>query len=225
MANPYYSTTGKNVANLDKSDETDINDINSAVETAFDLVDVDITALQGSGALSWAEVARKWAEEVEDTEVAAGQYSALHHSAKSADSAAAAAASAAVALGVESLAEVILLDLTAVPHINEVITVANTNLSIVQVAGGRTITNTGTVADINLVLPAGYPGAMLSLLVDEPFYIKVITSGVETIGYIDTTTAGPGYVRSNVVGTHWTLKWSGSVWQICELTGTLKGDV
>lgn len=80
MANKYYTVAGKTIANLDESDETDVNDVNTAVEAACDLIEADIDALVG---------AREWAITPVDTLVpttAGGNgvddYSALHHATK-----------------------------------------------------------------------------------------------------------------------------------------------
>ena len=42
MANSYYSASGKTVTNTVTSDQTDVNDINTAVETACDAIEADI---------------------------------------------------------------------------------------------------------------------------------------------------------------------------------------
>lgn len=86
MSNKYYDSTGKNVANLDTSDETDINDINQALQASFDLVEEDL-----GSSVTWANTAHRWAEEEEDTEVDAvnypGEYSAHHWVYKAEDAA------------------------------------------------------------------------------------------------------------------------------------------
>lgn len=60
MASEYYDPTNKGVSNGDTSDETDVNAINTAVNTGFELVEADIEALEdevGTG----AEDSEAWA--------------------------------------------------------------------------------------------------------------------------------------------------------------------
>jgi len=45
MANRFYTATGKTVANGDVSDQTDINDVNTAVETACDDIATELDSL------------------------------------------------------------------------------------------------------------------------------------------------------------------------------------
>lgn len=70
----------------------DINDISAAADSGFVQVDSDIEDIIALVDPK-VELARKWAEEDEDVEVVAGEYSALHWAAKSSDSADASAIS------------------------------------------------------------------------------------------------------------------------------------
>jgi len=92
-----YYTPPPQVIDGDVAYAKDVNDVNNEANTAFTLVEADIDALPATVA-AYTELARKWAEEVEDTPVEPGQFSAFHWSSKSIESAEAAAASAASAL-------------------------------------------------------------------------------------------------------------------------------
>ena len=70
----------------------DVNDVNNAADTAFALVEAAIVDLPVT-VQAFADLAEKWAEEVEDVAVEPGKYSALHWAAKADDSALAAALS------------------------------------------------------------------------------------------------------------------------------------
>lgn len=93
MASKYYNSSGKEVVTGEVALAADLNTINSAIDSGFQIVVTDIAAAE-TDAEDWADLAEQWAEEVEDTEVETGKYSALHHSAKAADSATAAASDA-----------------------------------------------------------------------------------------------------------------------------------
>lgn len=71
----------------------DVNDISTRVNTGLIQVDADIVASTAVSA-AWAAKAEKWAEELEDVEVEAGKYSAMHWAIKSTASASAASTSA-----------------------------------------------------------------------------------------------------------------------------------
>lgn len=84
MASSYYTDVGKYVNDGDTILASDHNTINSSVDLGFQQVEADLTAIE-SDAETYAGIAQQWAEEAEDTEVAVGQYSALHHRAKAED--------------------------------------------------------------------------------------------------------------------------------------------
>ena len=93
MASTYYDSSDKTVYDGDVAEAVDLNNVNVAVDTAFQLVEADIVGA-GSDAEYWAGVAEQWAEEPEDSEINPGEYSALHYAAKAAASASAASTSA-----------------------------------------------------------------------------------------------------------------------------------
>ena len=93
MANSYYNQADKVVYDGNLAKAADLNTVNLDVETAFDLVEADITALDGLSEY-WAGISEDWATTAEDTEVETGKYSSLHHAAKASASASAASTSA-----------------------------------------------------------------------------------------------------------------------------------
>jgi len=106
----YYSPSDKYVENGDIAFAADLNNINDAVSAGFDQVQVAIEGI-AAGQSYYADIAEKWATEVEDTEVDPGRYSAFHWAQKAEDDAAdalvskdAAAASALSASGSASSA-------------------------------------------------------------------------------------------------------------------------
>ena len=78
----YYSSPAL-VVDGDVAYADDVNEINQRASTAFDLVQQDVE--DGQGTLqSFVDKAQDWAEEDEDVEVEAGEYSAKHHALKAA---------------------------------------------------------------------------------------------------------------------------------------------
>lgn len=107
MSTSFYSFTGTEAA-PDKDIETALRELYNAVLTAkneaeghaSDAETSETNAANSASAASSSEdKAEKWAEEVEDTEVETGKYSALHHAAKAAASASAASSSESNASG------------------------------------------------------------------------------------------------------------------------------
>lgn len=86
MASTYYDSSGKEVADGEIAYASDLNDINTAVDTAFQQVELDIDTVSTNQSY-YSDLAEKWAIEVEDTEVETGKYSALHWAAKAEDQA------------------------------------------------------------------------------------------------------------------------------------------
>jgi len=84
MASTYYDSVGKTVNDGDVIYAADLNTINSAVDTALQQVEVDISTVAVNQSF-YSDLAQKWAENTEDTEVEPGSYSALHWAAKSED--------------------------------------------------------------------------------------------------------------------------------------------
>lgn len=93
MASTYYDSAGKEVADGEIAYASDLNDINTSVDTAFQQVELAIDTISSNQSF-YSDLAEQWATEVEDTEVTTGKYSALHYAAKASDSAADAAADA-----------------------------------------------------------------------------------------------------------------------------------
>lgn len=85
----YYDSSGKEVYDAEVAEASDLNTINTAIDTGFDLVEADINDLDDTTEY-WSNKSQSWATEAEDTEVEPGQYSSLHHAAKSSASATAA---------------------------------------------------------------------------------------------------------------------------------------
>jgi len=103
MASSYYDSAGKEVYDGNIAYADDVNTINEAVNTAFEVVEAEIAQVNDD-ADQWATEAQAWAENPEDAEVEVGKYSALHHAAKALASATAASGSASTASGAASTA-------------------------------------------------------------------------------------------------------------------------
>lgn len=86
MASTYYDSSGKEVTDGNIAYAADLNDINTAVDTAFQQVETDINAISNNQPF-YSDLAEKWATEAEDVEVTTGKYSALHYAAKADDDA------------------------------------------------------------------------------------------------------------------------------------------
>ena len=96
MADTYYTEQGKIVFNGDTARADDLNNINTAIDVAFNAVEVNIDNLELQMPVN-VELARKWAEQTVDVLVDADSYSALHHATKAATSAATATTKASSA--------------------------------------------------------------------------------------------------------------------------------
>ena len=96
MASSYYDSSDKVVYDGDVAEAADLNAVNTAVDSAFQLVESAVSGA-GSDAAYYAGIAEDWASEDEDSIVADGKYSSLHYAAKAADSASAASSSASAA--------------------------------------------------------------------------------------------------------------------------------
>ena len=96
MASTYYDSVGKTVNDGDVIYAADLNTINSAVDTALQQVEVDISTVAANQSF-YSDLAQRWAENAEDVEVEPGSYSALHWAAKSEDHAIDAATQAGIA--------------------------------------------------------------------------------------------------------------------------------
>jgi hypothetical protein len=93
-----------------------------------------------------------------------------------------------------------------------------------DLGGSKTFINTAATGEINLTLPAGAVNYKTSFLVTEEEYLKVTANGTETFKYLGSESAEGGYIRNNVIGTTWTIIWSGSEWIITNLEGSLFYD-
>lgn len=89
--------------NGEVAEAAELNNVNIGADTGFILVAAEIDAQLASGAAQ-IELARKWAEELENVPVTPGAFSAFHWATKAAASAAAAATSAAAALASQNAA-------------------------------------------------------------------------------------------------------------------------
>lgn len=101
---------------------------------------------------------------------------------------------------------------------------ADATLSATELGGNYTFTNTGAGGAVNLTLPAGVAGYKATFIVTVAQYFKVTAAGAEKVRYYDTQGAAGGYVRSNIIGTRWTLTWTGNDWSIGDLVGVLNYD-
>lgn len=86
MASSYYDSAGKDVVDGNVAYAADLNDINAAVDTGFQLAEAALTTVAANQDY-YATLAQKWAETPEDTAVTVGKYSALHWAAKAEDDA------------------------------------------------------------------------------------------------------------------------------------------
>ena len=93
-----------------------------------------------------------------------------------------------------------------------------------ELTGFVTFVNTGAGAEVNFTLPAGASGYQVDFTVTTAQYLRVTADGTETFRYLGSTSAAGGYIRSNVVGTIWTIRFTGGEWVIGPLTGTLLYD-
>ena len=81
MASKYYDNLGKEVNDGDIIYAEDLNDVNLAIDTAFQQVEADIDTVVANQTF-YTGLSQKWAESPEDVEVVVGSYSALHWAAK-----------------------------------------------------------------------------------------------------------------------------------------------
>lgn len=91
--------------------------------------------------------------------------------------------------------------------------------------GLKTFNNYGAIAPIELTLPPGFTNAKTSFFLGAAQYLKVTAAGIEKFRYRTVQGAEGGYVRSNVIGTFWSIWWSGAEWLISNLTNNLKYDL
>jgi len=101
---------------------------------------------------------------------------------------------------------------------------ADYNITPSDLDGSKTFTNTGATEEINFSLPVGAVNYKCNFLITENQYLKVTANGTETFRYLGNISAEGGYIRNNVIGTTWTITWSGSEWIITNLEGSLYYD-
>jgi len=99
---------------------------------------------------------------------------------------------------------------------------SNESLSIIT---DRSFTNAGATIDIVYTLPAGTEGDKLRVRVLANYYLRLNADGTETFRYLAQQSAAGGYIRSNVIGTSFTIEFLGSEWLITSLEGILNYDV
>ena len=99
------------------------------------------------------------------------------------------------------------------------------SVSASDLTAGLMILNTGATGALNLSLPAGANNYQLMCYVAAAQYLRCTANGSEKFRYLSQQSAGGGYIRSNVVGTFWIIRWLNGEWVIKHLTGTLKYDV
>jgi len=107
---------------------------------------------------------------------------------------------------------------------NLVAKTADYSLTASDLTGVKTFTNDGAAAQINFSLLAGSANYQCHFIVTDAQYLKVTANGSEKFRYQGTEGAAGGYVRSNVVGTVFSITWSGDNWVIHGLEGELKYD-
>ena len=98
------------------------------------------------------------------------------------------------------------------------------SVTVADLTGFFTFTNTGATGETVFNLPAGMDGMKLNVIVTAAQYMKFVANGTEVFRYRSSTSAAGGYIRSNVVGTCFSIEWDGTQWLITNLIGTLKND-
>ncbi len=85
-------------------------------------------------------------------------------------------------------------------------------LSVAQLAGFCTFTNTGASGDTTLELTAGFDNAKAKMIITtaQNYYFK--DNGTETIRFISDVSIAGGRIGSAVIGTVIELEWSGTQW-------------
>jgi hypothetical protein len=100
-----YYTPPPSVVDGDVAYAQDVNSINNAADSAFDLVEGAVGSLVQTVSV-YSDKAEEWAEKAENSEVEPGKYSALHHASKASASASSALGSASAASGYASAASI-----------------------------------------------------------------------------------------------------------------------
>lgn len=100
---------------------------------------------------------------------------------------------------------------------------ANHTLVTADMKGQLTIGNNGAASTINITLPSGSNNTKISFTVVTAKDLKVSAYSGQQIRFIDGLST-LGFVRSNGLGTSWTLLWNENEWVITNLNGTLYVD-
>lgn len=87
-----------------------------------------------------------------------------------------------------------------------------------------TFTNDSAVAELIFNLPLGAEGYRKSFRVTAAQYLRVKASGTEVFRFKSSQSAAGGYVRSNNIGTCFTIEFLGGEWLITGLLGALNYD-
>ena len=97
---------------------------------------------------------------------------------------------------------------------------ADYNVAAADLYGNKTFTNTGAAGAINLTLPAGSANAKLDVLVTVAQYLKLTANTTQNFRFGTETskTSGSSYIRSNAIGAHFSIKWSGTQWVVTVLS-------
>ena len=91
-------------------------------------------------------------------------------------------------------------------------------------SGAICIDNNGAAGAVNLTLPAGVVNYKLSCYVATNQYLRCTADGTEKFRYAGQQSAAGGYIRTDVVGTFWTIQFLVDEWVISLLTNNLKYD-
>ena len=92
-----------------------------------------------------------------------------------------------------------------------------------DVGGHLTIGNKGASAIVNITLPLGVDNNKIEFTIVVAKDLKVIAHAGQQLRFMDSSTS-IGFVRSDVLGTTWSLLWNGNEWVITNLNGTIYAD-
>jgi len=98
------------------------------------------------------------------------------------------------------------------------------SVSAAELAGNYILTNTGAGDAIALTLPAGVAGYSVEVIVTVAQYLRLTANGTEKFRYGTSEGAAGGYIRDNVIGTHFKITWSGANWDVQLIAGSVSYD-
>ena len=84
--------------------------------------------------------------------------------------------------------------------------------------------NSGASGQCIFQLPAGSVGDIFNAEVKAAQYLQIKASGVEPIQHLGVTSAGGGYIRTNIIGKTVTLRWNGAAWVVVDINGSWTMD-